>query len=218
MAANHYLISEANQISPKILKKLKGKTGATGKHGTPGPAGTPGAPGAPGPPARRGRAAKKGRPDRPAARSPSRTFSALARPPALWTRQTRRTSRPRLSRSPAGIASAPPFDQERGGHPGLLKRRDAGHDRQRRLHRAGNGRSGGVPGWHARAARDGHGRHSRESRLLGLLQLSDPADVQALIKVSSVRRKAADDAPPSSPQGNKRRAMLGERWMPPGSP
>jgi Collagen triple helix repeat (20 copies) len=48
MAANHYLINSASQISPKILKKLKGKTGATGKTGAPGAPGTPGAAGTPG--------------------------------------------------------------------------------------------------------------------------------------------------------------------------
>jgi hypothetical protein len=59
MAANHYLISEANQISPKILKKLKGKTGATGKTGAPGTSGAPGAPGAAGTP---GAGGKEGAP------------------------------------------------------------------------------------------------------------------------------------------------------------
>ncbi|MHB8240436.1 MAG: hypothetical protein ACYDHN_00440 [Solirubrobacteraceae bacterium] len=39
MAANHYLINSTKQINPKVLKKLKGHTGAKG------PAGAPGAPG-----------------------------------------------------------------------------------------------------------------------------------------------------------------------------
>jgi hypothetical protein len=45
VAAHHYLVSSTKQISPTVLKKLKGKTGATGAKGANG---TPGAPGAPG--------------------------------------------------------------------------------------------------------------------------------------------------------------------------
>jgi hypothetical protein len=63
LAAQHYLISSTNQISPKVLNKLKGHTGqegaagTTGKEGLPGregpqgkegPQGPPGAAGAPG--------------------------------------------------------------------------------------------------------------------------------------------------------------------------
>jgi hypothetical protein len=43
LAANHYLINSTKQISPKVLKKLKG---ATGKRGTIGATGAPGATGA----------------------------------------------------------------------------------------------------------------------------------------------------------------------------
>lgn len=56
LAASHYLITSTKQISPSLLKKLKGKTGARGPQGVPGlqgppgAAGTPGAPGAPGAP------------------------------------------------------------------------------------------------------------------------------------------------------------------------
>jgi hypothetical protein len=52
LAANHFLINSTKQISPKVIKKLKGatgKTGATGKEGTvgkEGPAGKEGAKGA----------------------------------------------------------------------------------------------------------------------------------------------------------------------------
>jgi Collagen triple helix repeat (20 copies) len=57
MAAGHYLIDSTKQISPKVLKKLRGNTGprgatgsqgATGTTGPEGPAGTPGSPGSPG--------------------------------------------------------------------------------------------------------------------------------------------------------------------------
>jgi hypothetical protein len=48
MAAKHYLISSTKQISPKVLKKLKGNTGARGPAGAAGAAGAPGAPGAKG--------------------------------------------------------------------------------------------------------------------------------------------------------------------------
>ena len=45
LAAQHYLIESTKQISPKVLKKLRGrtgKTGATGKAGAAGPAGATG--------------------------------------------------------------------------------------------------------------------------------------------------------------------------------
>jgi hypothetical protein len=45
LAAKHYLVNSTKQISPTVLKKLKGATGKTGATGT---AGTPGAPGAKG--------------------------------------------------------------------------------------------------------------------------------------------------------------------------
>lgn len=50
-AASHYLISSTKQISPKVIKKLKGKagppgkTGATGAPGKEGPVGKEGSPG-----------------------------------------------------------------------------------------------------------------------------------------------------------------------------
>jgi hypothetical protein len=46
LAANHYLISSTKQISPKVLDKLKGRTGPMGPQG---PAGSPGAAGKEGP-------------------------------------------------------------------------------------------------------------------------------------------------------------------------
>jgi hypothetical protein len=55
IAAKHYLISSTTQISPKVLKKLKGRTGKqgpAGREGTPGregPAGKAGANGERGP-------------------------------------------------------------------------------------------------------------------------------------------------------------------------
>src|SRR5437667_4672683 len=51
LAAKHYLINSTKQISPKVLKALRGrtgKTGATGKEGPTGPTGKDGAPGASG--------------------------------------------------------------------------------------------------------------------------------------------------------------------------
>jgi hypothetical protein len=42
LAAQHYLISSTNQISPKVLAKLKGNTGRTGAPGAPGIEGPPG--------------------------------------------------------------------------------------------------------------------------------------------------------------------------------
>lgn len=49
LAAGHYLISNTKQISPKVLKQLKGNTGPAGPAGAAGPAGTAGANGNTGP-------------------------------------------------------------------------------------------------------------------------------------------------------------------------
>jgi hypothetical protein len=49
LAAGHYLITSTNQVSPKVLKKLKGRAGApgtTGPHGAQGAAGPTGPQGA----------------------------------------------------------------------------------------------------------------------------------------------------------------------------
>jgi hypothetical protein len=48
LAANHYLINSTKQISPKLLKKLKGRAGRTGATGLPGAKGLPGTAGAQG--------------------------------------------------------------------------------------------------------------------------------------------------------------------------
>jgi hypothetical protein len=48
-AAKHYLITSTKQISPKVLKALKGKPGANGAQGPAGSAGATGPAGAPGP-------------------------------------------------------------------------------------------------------------------------------------------------------------------------
>jgi hypothetical protein len=48
LAANHYLIHSTKQISPKVLKKLKGRTGKTGKTGATGATGATGKQGAQG--------------------------------------------------------------------------------------------------------------------------------------------------------------------------
>src|SRR3954447_10048368 len=42
LAANHYLITSSKQISPKVLKKLKGKNGKNGKEGLAGREGAAG--------------------------------------------------------------------------------------------------------------------------------------------------------------------------------
>src|SRR5690242_5475040 len=47
-AAKHYLITSTKQISPKVLKQLRGKTGPAGPAGATGPAGPAGAAGAKG--------------------------------------------------------------------------------------------------------------------------------------------------------------------------
>jgi hypothetical protein len=48
VAAHHYLINSVHQISPKVIKKLRGHDGANGLPGAPGAKGETGAPGAPG--------------------------------------------------------------------------------------------------------------------------------------------------------------------------
>jgi hypothetical protein len=45
LAANHYLINSTKQISPKVLKTLKGNAGKTGPAGSPGSTGASGAQG-----------------------------------------------------------------------------------------------------------------------------------------------------------------------------
>jgi hypothetical protein len=45
LAAKHYLITSTSQISPKVLKKLKGRAGARGNTGPSGATGAPGATG-----------------------------------------------------------------------------------------------------------------------------------------------------------------------------
>jgi hypothetical protein len=55
LAANHYLLSSTNQISPKVMNKLKGKSGAKGPKG---PAGSQGPTGPMGPTGKEGTAGK----------------------------------------------------------------------------------------------------------------------------------------------------------------
>ncbi len=54
LAANHYLINSTKQISPKVLKKLKGSAGRAGANGANGAPGTSGPAGAPGPAGKEG--------------------------------------------------------------------------------------------------------------------------------------------------------------------
>jgi Collagen triple helix repeat (20 copies) len=48
LAATHYLINSSKQISPKVLRELKGDVGAQGRRGAAGPQGATGATGAQG--------------------------------------------------------------------------------------------------------------------------------------------------------------------------
>jgi Collagen triple helix repeat (20 copies) len=54
LAASHYLITSTKQISPKVLRKLKGRRGRTGATGVPGLPGTQGPLGLQGPKGDRG--------------------------------------------------------------------------------------------------------------------------------------------------------------------
>ena len=60
LAAKHYLISSTSQISPKVLTKLKGKTGPRGKTGLQGPQGLQGLQGFQGPQGPKGDAGTNG--------------------------------------------------------------------------------------------------------------------------------------------------------------
>jgi hypothetical protein len=60
LAAKHYLISSTGQISPKVLKSLKGKAGPKGQTGATGPVGKEGSQGKEGPTGKEGPAGKEG--------------------------------------------------------------------------------------------------------------------------------------------------------------
>jgi hypothetical protein len=62
LAANHYLIHSTKQISPKVLKKLRGRTGKTGKTGATGKPGAPAKEGAPGKEGPQGKEGAEGNP------------------------------------------------------------------------------------------------------------------------------------------------------------
>jgi hypothetical protein len=65
LAASHYVINSTKQINPKVLKQLRGDTGAAGAvgiHGTQGLAGKEGADGKEGPVGSQGPAGKEGAP------------------------------------------------------------------------------------------------------------------------------------------------------------
>jgi hypothetical protein len=55
LAANHFLLNSTKQISPKVLKKLKGRTGPTGPQGLTGPKGSTGPTGTTGPTGKEGK-------------------------------------------------------------------------------------------------------------------------------------------------------------------
>lgn len=62
LAASHYLISSPKQISPKVLKKLKGNAGAKGVAGTPGAQGPQGIQGPKGETGAKGEKGDRGNP------------------------------------------------------------------------------------------------------------------------------------------------------------
>jgi uncharacterized low-complexity protein len=76
LAASHYLITSTSQISPKVLKKLKGKTGKTGPAGATGAAGAAGAAGPQGPAGKEGSPGKEGAPGKEAT-IPALTWTEL---------------------------------------------------------------------------------------------------------------------------------------------
>jgi hypothetical protein len=89
LAANHYLITSTKQVSPKVLKKLTGKTGKTGATGATGATGKEGAAGKEGSLGKEGAAGKEGK---EGGRGPSDVFSAfhdaeitIPSPPELHT-------------------------------------------------------------------------------------------------------------------------------------
>jgi hypothetical protein len=75
LAANHYLINSTKQISPKVLKTLKGRAGATGRTGTAGLAGPTGSQGATGP---KGDTGPKGETGAPGANGTARAYGVVA--------------------------------------------------------------------------------------------------------------------------------------------
>src|SRR5437870_9156195 len=60
LAAKHYLINSTKQINPKVLKALKGNSGAAGVAGAQGPAGKEGPQGKEGQPGKDGKEGKAG--------------------------------------------------------------------------------------------------------------------------------------------------------------
>src|SRR5438552_4291750 len=56
LAAKHYLLTSTKQISPKVLRSLKGKTGPAGPAGSPGAVGREGLQGKEGPQGKEGKA------------------------------------------------------------------------------------------------------------------------------------------------------------------
>src|SRR2546428_10422653 len=76
LAASHYLITSTKQISPKGLRKLKGRRGRTGATGRPGITGTQGPLGLRGSKGARG---PEGAPGAPGRGAPSPTRAAASR-------------------------------------------------------------------------------------------------------------------------------------------
>jgi len=61
LAATHYLVTSTRQISPKVLKKLRGETGPAGARGATGAAGSAGAEGKEGKEGKGGKEGKEGK-------------------------------------------------------------------------------------------------------------------------------------------------------------
>jgi hypothetical protein len=73
LAARHYLITSTKQISPKVLKKLRGRTGKTGPPGPVGLATT-------GPQGKQGKEGLQGKTGATGERGPSAAFDVKAEP------------------------------------------------------------------------------------------------------------------------------------------
>jgi Collagen triple helix repeat (20 copies) len=78
VAAKHYLVTSTKQISPKVLKALKGNKGAAGVTGTTGATGKEGTQGKEGPQGREGAPGKEGKPGEAGKEGPPGKDGAVA--------------------------------------------------------------------------------------------------------------------------------------------
>jgi hypothetical protein len=114
VAANHYLITSTKQISPSVLKTLKG-TGLQGTKGTPGapgtggatgPAGPPGANGTPGTPGTPGENGEKGDKGERGEQGPE---GKLAGPATHWRTTIEKAGKTVATAEKATLVEVPPF-------------------------------------------------------------------------------------------------------------